>query len=158
MSFHVGDKVIHSTHGLGEIVLIEEKPIREHSTNCYVFRANDLMVWIPIDEARQPSLRLPTTPNDFEKLFAILTGPNEDLPQDRALRRDLLIMRMRDGQLASICQVIRDLIGFKRSSKLNDQERSILERAMNSLVIEWSYSMGVSMIQAQQEMTNLLGE
>jgi RNA polymerase-interacting CarD/CdnL/TRCF family regulator len=158
MSFHVGDKVIHWTYGLGEIVHIEEKTILGRNTNCYVFRTPDLMIWIPINDLQQRSLRLPTPPEEFVKLYDILTSPGEKLLEDRALRKDQLMARMKDGQLASICRVVRDLTHFKRVSKLNDQEKSILERAMNSLLTEWTYSLGMPLSQAHQAMTNLLGE
>jgi RNA polymerase-interacting CarD/CdnL/TRCF family regulator len=158
MGFHIGDKVIHCTHGLGEIVQIEQKTIRDQPTNCYVVRIHDLMIWIPIDDLQQHSLRLPTQPDEFVGLFAILTGPGEPLLEDRLLRKDQLMAQMRDGQLASICRVVRDLTHFKRSKKLNDQENSILERATNSLLTEWTYSLGQPLDQAQQAMTNLLGE
>ena len=158
MAFRVGDKVIHWTYGLGEIVHIEEKIILGHVTNCYVFRTADLMIWIPINDQQQRSLRLPTSPDEFVKLFSILTSPGEKLLEDRAQRKDQLMAQMKDGQLASICRVVRDLTHFKRNSKLNDQEKSILERAMNSLLTEWTYSLEIPLNQAHQAMTNLLGE
>jgi RNA polymerase-interacting CarD/CdnL/TRCF family regulator len=157
MDFHIGDKVIHSTHGLGEIVHIEEKVIHDRPTNCYVVRTHELTIWIPINDLQQHSLRMPTLPDEFIRLFSILTSPGEALPEDRVLRKDQLIAHMKDGQLASICHVVRDLTHFKRIKKLNDQEKSILERAMNSLLIEWIYSLGVSQYQAQQAMTEMLG-
>ncbi len=158
MGFHIGDKVIHCTYGLGEIVHIEEKNIREQSTNCYVFHTRDLTIWIPINDLHQNSLRMPASPDEFMRLFAILTSPGETLPEDRVMRKDQLLEHMKDGQLASICQVVRDLTHFKRIKKLNDQERSILGRATNSLITEWIFSLGVSQIQAQQSMAQLLGE
>jgi len=158
MGFHVGDKVIHWTYGLGEIVHIEEKTILGRNTNCYVFRTPDLMIWIPINDLQQRSLRLPTPPEEFVKLFDILTSPGEKLLEDRALRKDQLLAQMKDGQLASICRVVRDLTSFKRKSKLNDQEKSILERALNSLLTEWTYSLGIPLNQAHQAITNMLGE
>ena len=158
MSFHVGDKVIHWTYGLGEIVHIEEKNILGHTTNCYVFRTPDLMIWVPINDLQQRSLRLPTPPEEFEKLFDILTSPGEKLVEDRTLRKDELMARMKDGQLSSICRVVRDLTYFKRNARLNDQEKSILERAMNSLLTEWTYSLRIPLSQAHQAITNMLGE
>jgi RNA polymerase-interacting CarD/CdnL/TRCF family regulator len=158
MGFHVGDKVIHWTYGLGEIVRIEEKTILGRPTNCYVVRTPDLMIWIPINDLQQRSLRLPTPSDEFDKLFAILTSPSEKLVEDRALRREQLMTQLKDGQLASICRVVRDLTHFKHSTKLNDQEKSILERAMNSLLTEWTYSLGTPLRQAHQTMLNLLGE
>jgi RNA polymerase-interacting CarD/CdnL/TRCF family regulator len=159
MNFHVGDKVIHWAYGLGEIVQIEEKVVHDHLTNCYVVHTtSNLMIWIPIDDLPQRSLRVPTLPEDFTRLFDILTGPSEELLEDRALRKDQLMAQMRDGQLASICRVVRDLTNFKRSKKLNDQEKSILEQATNSLLTEWTYSLGLPLDQAYQKMMSLLGQ
>ena len=158
MRFHIGDKVIHCSFGLGEIVHIEEKIFHGHPTNCYVVRTTELTVWIPINDLQQNSLRLPTPPEEFERLSAILTNPSETLLEDRVLRKDQLMAQMKDGQLASICRVVRDLTHFKHSKKLNDQEKSILERAVNSLLTEWTYSLGMPLNQAHQAMTNLLGE
>ncbi len=105
---------------------------------------------------QQHSLRLPTPPDEFERLFAILTGPSEKLLTDRALRKDQLLAQMKDGQLSSIIRVVRDLTNYKRSTKLNDREKSILERATNSLLTEWTYSLGIPLSQAQQSMMSLL--
>ncbi len=157
MGFQIGDKVIHWSYGLGEIVHIEEKIIRDRPTNCYVVRTSDLTIWIPINDLQQQSLRVPTPPDEFVTLFAILTGPSEKLLEDRVLRKDQLMAQMKDGQLASICRVVRDLTHFKQSTKLNEQEKSILERAMKSLLTEWTYSLGLPLSQAQQDMANLLG-
>jgi RNA polymerase-interacting CarD/CdnL/TRCF family regulator len=157
MGYQVGDKVIHCTHGLGEIVQIDRKTIRGHPTDCYVFQVNDMLIWIPIDDPQGQSLRLPARPEDFVGLSAILAGPGEQLVEDRLQRKDQLLSQMRDGQLESICRVVRDLTYFKRSKKLNDQENAILERATNSLLTEWSHSFGMSQNQAHQAMINLMG-
>lgn len=158
MNFHVGDTVIHLTYGLGKIVSIDEKPINNQLTKCYVFRNQDLTIWVPINKSNQPSLRSPTPPDEFRRLYNILNSPGEDLNEDRMKRKDQLMRRMREGQLASICGVVRDLWHLKRTAKLNDQERSILERAENSLLTEWTYSLNVPLNKAQQAMESLLGE
>jgi len=157
MDFDIGEKVIHCAHGLGEIVNIEEKNIHGSLTKCYVVRTSDLTIWIPINDLQQHSLRLPTPPEEFLRLSAILTNPSEILLEDRVLRKDKLMAQMNDGQLASICRVVRDLTHYKRSTRLSSQEKSILEKAMNSLLTEWTYSLGMTLNQAQQAMTNLLG-
>lgn len=156
MGFQIGDKVIHMTYGLGEIALIEEKIVLGHLTKCYVVQISDLTIWVPINDQGQSSLRLPTPPIEFEKLFAILTSPGEKLQEDRMLRKNQLMEQLRDGQLASICRVVRDLTHFQRRTKLNDQERSILERAIKSLLAEWTYSLGTTINQAHQAMERML--
>lgn len=158
MVFNIGEKVIHWTYGLGEIIRIEEKTIHGHLTNCYVLQTASLMIWVPIDEQNQVSLRVPTAPDNFDDLFAILRSPGEPLPEDRVERKDYLFGRLKDGRLASICEVIRDLHHYKRASKLNDQEKSILEQSVNSLLTEWTYSTGIPRAQAERTMNRLLGE
>jgi RNA polymerase-interacting CarD/CdnL/TRCF family regulator len=157
MGFQVGDKVIHSAFGMGEIARTEDKIIQGQLTNCYVVRINDLIIWVPINDLEQHSLRVPTPPEEFEKLSDILARPGETLLEDRVLRQHQLMTQIRDGQLASVCRVVRDLTHFKRSKKLNEQEKYILERAINSLLTEWTYSLGIPLMQAHQTMMNLLG-
>lgn len=158
MGFSIGEKVIHWTYGLGEIVRIEEKPINDQTTICYVFQTSDMTIWIPIDKTQQQSLRHPTKPDEFNRLYDILTSPGEMLQEDRVLRKNQLMAQMKDGQLASICRVVRDLTQYRRKTKLNDQERYILERAEKSLLTEWTYCLGLSPSQAHKAMSNLLGE
>lgn len=156
MGFKIGDNVIHWTYGLGEIVRIEEVPVHDQATNCYVFKTSDLTIWIPVDAIQQHSLRMPTEPAEFVRLYAILSSPGEALLEDRVQRKHELMTQLKDGQLASICRVVRDLTHAKRNGKLNFQERYILERAETSLLTEWTYSLGLPMSQAHQEMTSML--
>jgi RNA polymerase-interacting CarD/CdnL/TRCF family regulator len=86
----------------------------------------------------------------------ILSSPTEDLLEDRVERKKQLSDQLKDGQLSSICRVVRDLKSYQHKSKLNDQERSILERAVNSLLTEWTFSLGTTQIQAHQAMESML--
>ena len=156
MTYKIGDWVVHWIYGLSEIINIDEKPIGGQNTRCYVIKTADLTVWVPINDLKQRSLRLPTPADEFSRYFAILTGPREKLNDDRNLRKDQLMAQIKDGQLDSICQVVRDLTHFQRVAKLNDQEKNILERATKSLLTEWTHSLGVPMQQARQAMANLL--
>jgi len=156
MSFHIGDQVIHCTFGLGEITQIEEKTINARPTRCYVVHISDMTVWVPMDDLEQNSLRAPTPPEEFVKTLPILTSPNEVLQEDRLLRKTQLMDQLKDGQLASICRVVRDLTHYQRNSKLNDQERSILDRAVRSLLTEWTVSLGLPFNKAHEAMESML--
>ena len=156
MGFQIGDKVIHCTFGFGEIVNIEDKPINGKVENCFVVQMSDMTIWVPVNEADQTSLRAPTPPNEFIGTVKILSGPTENLVEDRVLRKKQLSDRLKDGQLSSICRVVRDLSSYQRKSKLNDQERSILDRAVKSLLTEWTFSLGTTQLQAYQAMESML--
>jgi CarD family transcriptional regulator len=156
MVFQIGDKVIHSIHGFGDIVKIEDKMVRDLNVSCYVVRTPTLTIWVPIDAGDRHSLRAPTSKSEFENLLSILRGPNELLPDDRFERKKQLLKLLKDGQLISIFHVVRDLSSYGYNKKLNDDDRSILERAKNSLLAEWVFSLSVSLPQAEQKMGELL--
>lgn len=158
MRFQVGEKVIHWAYGMGEIERIEEKVIQNQSVNYYVLHTPALTVWVPVESTEQGSLRSPTSPDDFPQLFQILASPGEKLPEDRILRKNYLIAQMRAGGLAPICQAIRDLTHFKRHSKLNDQEKSILEQGTASLLTEWVFALGENLPDSRRNLAKLLGE
>jgi RNA polymerase-interacting CarD/CdnL/TRCF family regulator len=156
MGFQIGDKVIHSTFGFGEIIKIEKKTIHGKLENCFVVQMSDMTIWIPIEGSDQTTLRAPTSPEEFIETLPILTSPTENLEEDRVLRKKQLSSRLNDGHLSSICRVVRDLSSYQRQTKLNDQERSILERAVRSLLTEWTFSLGTTPLQARQAMESLL--
>jgi len=155
MGFHIGETVIHCTFGLGEITQIEEKTINGLHTHCYVLQINNMLLWVPVDDP-QNSLRTPTPPEEFMKTLPILTGPTHPLQEDRLERKNQLLEQLKDGKLASICHVVRDLTQYQRNSKLNDQERSILDRAVKSLLTEWTVSLDMPINQATEAMQSML--
>ena len=157
MGYQVGDKVIHWNYGFGEIVQLDVKNIQEHQTPYFVVRIRDFSIWVVADETAEANLRLPASAHDFENVFAILHSPGEPLPVDRFERKKLLALRMKDGKLASICGVVRDLTLQRTTKKLNDDDRSILERARNFLLAEWTFSLSVPMAKADSELESLLG-
>ncbi len=154
MDFNIGDEVIHLVHGLGEIENIEDKTVHDHIASCYVFRTPSLTVWVPVED--QHSLRAPKSKSEFEKLISVLQSPNEPLPEDHLKRKKQLLELVKDGQLTSICRVVRDLSEFSNTIKLNDSDKSILDRAINSLLVEWMYSLSVPLPQAQKKMAEFL--
>ena len=156
MDYQVGDKVIHATYGLGEIIQMDEKFIHERQMLCYVVRIRDLTIWVAADDAGKSSLRMPTPGSDFENLFTILRSPGALLPMDRFERKTLLFEEMKDGEITSICRVIRDLAFYRREKKLNDNDKTTLERAKSFLLAEWMYSLSVSLAQASDELMQLL--
>jgi RNA polymerase-interacting CarD/CdnL/TRCF family regulator len=158
VSFQVGDQVVHWTYGPGEVIQLDEKVLSGRSESYYVVQVHDMTLFVPINNEGQISLRLPTPAREFENLFAILKSPEEPLSGDRWERKNQLMAQMKDGQLESICQVIRDLVAFRRGKKLNDYDSAILERAKNFLLNEWQISLDTPRDQAERELQALVGE
>lgn len=155
--YQVGDKVVHWNYGLGEIIGMDVKFIHGRDTQCYVVKIGELTIWAAADDPAASSLRMPTPENQFGQLFTILQGEGEPLPEDRFDRKAYLAERMKDGELTTMCSVIRDLFHHGHVKKLNDYDKSTLERAENFLLTEWMFCLSVPQLQAKNEMNQLLG-
>lgn len=155
-AFQVGDQVIHWVYGFGEIIQLDEKVLSGKPGKYYVVQMSDMILWVPMNEAGEHHLRLPTQAKDFKQLFNILASPGETLPPDRHARRIYLMQLMNDGTLASICRVVRDLEHYKKDNKTNEYDHSILERARGSLLTEWSVALSKPIQQVEHELNAIL--
>jgi RNA polymerase-interacting CarD/CdnL/TRCF family regulator len=158
MSFNIGDKVIHSTHGFAEIVNIETKVVSGISLDYYVVKTNTLLLWIPVENNFQCNLRFPTPMNNFYMLSNILRSHCLPLSTLRNERKTQIHDRLTDGASESTCGIIRDLSFCRKSKKLNEYESSMFKRAVNMLIDEWQYTMSVTKMQATMELNALLDE
>jgi len=158
VEFQIGEIVIHSVYGPGEIVQIDEKNLSGHTDLYYAVQIHDMTLYVPVDDSRQSSLRQPTPDKEFKHLFVILRGPGQELPIDRIDRKVYLIGQLKDGSLESICRVIRDLYTYSQSKKLSESDALLYERAQKFLLSEWVLSLSVPSTQAEQELHQLLRE
>jgi RNA polymerase-interacting CarD/CdnL/TRCF family regulator len=158
MNFLVGDQVVHSVYGLGEIIQLDEKKLSGRTAQYYVVRIRDLTLWVPINDSGDSNLRYPTPASDFEALFAILRSPGEPLSEDRLVRKTQLTDQIKDGKLSSVCRAVRDLTYHRHTKKMNENDTATLERLQNFLLNEWVVSLSISFSQAKQELSLLLGE
>jgi RNA polymerase-interacting CarD/CdnL/TRCF family regulator len=156
LSFNIGDKVVHSSYGPGEIIQLEEKKLSGRNMLYYVVQVRDMTLWVPVEHKGPRSLRSLTSTRDFKKLFDILNGPSELLAEDRLERKAYISEMLRDGSLASVCRVIRDLYALAHRKKLNEYDAATLERARKFLLDEWNLSLSVSVNEARHQLDTLL--
>lgn len=158
MNFKVGDQIVHSVYGIGEIIQLDEKVLAGQTARYYVVQIRDLTLWVPVESTSESTLRYPTPAGDFEKLFTILCSPAEPLSDDRLVRRTHLIDLTKGGNLASVCQAVRDLTHHRRTKKMNENDTSTLERLQSLLLNEWAVSLSISVTQAKHDLSLLLGD
>jgi len=156
MTFHVGETVVHWSHGLGEVVGVNERGLTGEDKKYYVVKAHGLSVWVPNDEKLDQRLRAPTPAARFGKLFAILKGPAVELPEDRRERQLLLRKHFEDGKAEALCRVIRDLTTYEQKRPLNEVDKMTLRRAEAALREEWSHVLSVPPAEVQVELHRLL--
>jgi len=158
MNFHKGDMVMHWTHGIGQIVNLEERALSGLKTIYYVVQLRDMTVWVPADSKVGSRLRPPTSKLRFQRLLAILSSPSEPLPEDRLERKTHLLELLKGGRLESLCEVIRDLSAYQKQQTrpMNDNDQMILKQSRNTLLGEWAFVLSITHAQAEHELYRLL--
>ena len=158
MNFYKGDMVMHWTHGMGQIINLEERPLAGVKTIYYVVQMKDMTVWVPADSKAGSRLRPPTPKDQFAQLLAILSSPGETLPADRLERKTRLLELLQDGRPESLCRVIRDLYNYQKhlGKPMNDNDHMILKQSRNLLFGEWGFVLSITPAQAEHELHRLL--
>ena len=158
MNLHIGDTVMHWTHGIGQIVNLEERALAGSKTIYYVVQVRDMTVWVPADGKVGSRLRFPTSKPRFQRMLAILSSPSESLPEDRLERKNRLQELLQDGRPESLCQVIRDLSAYQKQlgKPMNDNDQMILKQSRKTLLGEWEFVLSITHAQAEHELYQLL--
>ena len=156
MKFHEGDTVMHCTHGLGQVIGLEERDLFGSKKEYYAVQIGDLTVWVPSDVEQQHRLRAPASRSSFVDVLTILSNPGEPLPDDRHERRTLLHAYLADGSTESLCRVIGGLHAYRKVRSLNESDQSLLKQARNALLGEWEYVLSITPAQAEHELQHLL--
>jgi CarD family transcriptional regulator len=156
MDYEIGDTVVHWTHGLGTVISIDQMDMAGVSQQYYVVDVQQLKLWVPVQEANEGAIRLPTESGHFTELFEILSAPGKPLPDQQYQRKIELRERMQKRTLEGLCQVIRDLTDRSLHHTLNQYDSSVLFRAEEHLLDEWVLSLGVDRSDALEELQGLL--
>ncbi|HNK64276.1 MAG TPA: CarD family transcriptional regulator [Anaerolineales bacterium] len=156
MTFKPGEWVVHCTHGLGQIVDIEERVFDTRKALFYSIRINDLTLWVADDENIKTRLRYPVNEDTFHVLFQMLASPPEALPSDRRERNQYLLEALRDGSAESLCRVIRDLSAYRKEKSWSDYDNELIRRTQRTLVGEWSHVFSIAPGEAEVELHKLL--
>jgi RNA polymerase-interacting CarD/CdnL/TRCF family regulator len=159
MNYKIGDKVIHTSFGFAEIIGIENKVVSGMSQKYYVAKTKEMEIWVPISENDHPSkIRLPSSIFEFQDCFKILKSKYTPLSPDRNIRKTSINSKNNIGTINASCELIRDLSNYKIQNKINDNEKTILEKAILVLLDEWGFVFNIPSSQARSELNKLLNE
>lgn len=83
MDFQVSDWVVHCTHGLGQVLSIEERGMDDNSALYHEVQIAGYSICVPADENLKNRLRFLIGEGKLRKLFPILPRKAGKLPDDR---------------------------------------------------------------------------
>ncbi|MDD2920767.1 MAG: hypothetical protein PHQ36_00650, partial [Anaerolineales bacterium] len=98
----------------------------------------------------------PASENEFKKLQKILTSPIDPLPDDRHLRKTMLMDMLKAGSAESLCRVTRSLAAYRKVRSLNENDQALLKRVEKALIGEWGAALSVTPLEAESGLRQLL--
>lgn len=156
MGFQIGDWVVHCTHGLGQVLAIEERMNDKKNALYYMVKLSDLTIWVPADENQNSRLRLPASAVEFRELLTGLSAAADDLPDDRRQRNLQLKEMLKDGSVESMCRVLRNLAAYRHHRTWNEYDSALMNRVQKTLIGEWSFIFAINPLDAEVELQRLL--
>lgn len=160
MEFQVGDRIVHSAHGVGEIMDIGVRKFgKRGEKKYYEVHTPQLTVWVPVDpEHAEQRLRRLTPSERLPELKKLLQSKPKKLKENYRSRQAQIRTRLQDGRLKNLVEVVRDLTALSRKRPLNGSDEQQLNRATRLLCREWGTIRGWNMERAEQEILGLLRE
>lgn len=153
MEYKPGDFVVHPSHGVGQIVTIEEMEFAtQRQSLFYRVGFGKTTIWVQVKNER--GIRAITSKADLTYYRNVLESPPVSLNSDFRLRQKELETRLQDRSFEILCEVVRDLYALSEERALNNYESNLFRRTSHSLQQEWAVSSGISF----EDTTQLINE
>jgi len=160
MQFKVGDFVVHSVYGLGQVINLQKKQLSEGEARLYYevsIQKNN--VWVPVDSKTNGStLRAITTKADLNRFKEVLKATPQPFSADRRVRQTEVTERLKLGSFQALCEVVRDLTALGWRKPLGEADTALLRRASETLCREWAAAANGTTMDAHQQINALITE
>jgi len=145
----VGDKVIHNSYGLCEIVAIEIQDTYYGKQDCYIIYMNKTKVMIPVAHAEM--LRYPIKKEEVARVLEVL-GKLDELPEELSFKERIKVYteKIISNDILKIAEVSRNLAFLDTVDKLKGPEKNLFERINKILSDEISFVQNISKQEAQR--------
>jgi CarD family transcriptional regulator len=119
MAFQVGETVVHPHYGAGVITAIKERHSlgpRKRYYSIELLGDARTTVMVPLDREESVGLRLPISKARLSRLWRILRGKPDALPDEHKERYAVIESKLEEGDLFQIAEAVRDL-AWRREEK-----------------------------------------
>lgn len=141
ITLKVGDKAVHPSHGLGEVVAIEHRVLGGTAGDFYVIRIldNGMRVMVPVATAPQAGLRCVMSAKEADAVIDTMRAREVAVDLQPWSRRFRAYTEMiKSGSPHEVAKVLRDMYRLKFDKDLSFGERRLLDQAKSLLMKELS--------------------
>ena len=136
--YKVNDKVVYPTHGVGQIMKIEELAIGDQKIEMFVieFDRDKMIVRVPLTKLAANGVRKLATPNQMKTALDTLKGKARIKRTMWSRRAQEYEAKINSGDPVAIAEVVRDLHRNAGQPDQSYSERQIYEKALDRLAHE----------------------
>jgi CarD family transcriptional regulator len=147
--FQVGDAVVHPAQGAGVVTDIEEFRRRGQDKSYYRIELTSpprTSVMVPVDDAEERGVREAASASRLKRVWRVLTGSPQLLPDDFATRRAAINDKLSSGKIRRVAEALRDLSWRRRQEgHLTTTERRLYRKGMDTLAGEIAVAKGIDL-------------
>jgi len=143
VTFKVGDKAVHPSHGVGEVTAIEQRDIGGSKQTFYVLRIldNGMKVMVPTTAAQQVGLRGIMSEKEAAAILTTMKAREVAVDVQPWSRRFRVYTEMiKSGSPIEVAKVLRDMNRLKFDKDLSFGERRLLDQAKSLLLKELAFA------------------
>ena len=146
MTFQVGEKVVYPNHGVATVENISSRAFAGQFERYYLLRLtyNSLTVMVPFSHVRELRLRKVTRNGEVARMVNFLSEGSCKRYLDWKDRFKENSVRMSEGDLLSVAEVLKSLLILQSQKVLSFREKKMLDRARHMLITELSTSRAMS--------------
>jgi len=155
--FQIGETVVHPQHGVGEIVMLEDREFERGNPYKYyeISIPGGSILWVPVDNPNS-GLRHLATRIEIASCRKILSGKPIHLAIVGHVLQSELVVRLKQRTIAAQCEVVRDLSAFVAHKPHSGTIVAFLEAIRGVLCQEWAIVEDISIYEATDEINSLL--
>ena len=159
LSFTVGQRVVYSSHGVGEITNLETQAIGGVTIQVYVisFPQDKMILRVPVSRATASGLRPLADKSEISKIYKALQSKPRQGNKMWSRRAQEYEGKINSGDILAVAEVVRDLYKNVDSDR-SYSERTIYESAVNRLAGELSLLEGINQNDAVTKLIDVLKE
>ena len=141
-TYSLGDMVIHSYYGVGQIETIEIKPINGIEVECFKVKTENSIYWFPTNTLDNPRVHPVASQDLIQRAINILKSAPQGLENDPHQWKERIDDVQTAGDILAISNLLRDLAAVKTQKKLNQIQDQALNNLEDRFLREWSASSG----------------
>ena len=156
--FAVKDYVVYPSHGVGQIIAVEEHEIGDISLRVFVvvFDKEKMTLRVPIEKADTSGMRRLSSAQKMEKAITTLKGRARTRRVMWSRRAQEYDAKLNSGDPVSIAEVVRDLHRDESQPDQSYSERQMYEAALERLAREFAAVENTDTEQAAEKLENVL--